>query len=432
MNEIEQVKAISILDVGRALGFEWKAGGSNPCYRGHGTKSPCLSISEGKRLFHCHSCGAKGSNIDLVKDYFNTSEGWAINWLKNQFGIKGDAIQVSDYKIVATGQKTGNEIDTRKDGTAYSDLYRDFLELCEVEPAIQYITGRGIPRDIAEASGIRVMPKYLKLDRLIEKYGGQTLQDAGLTAISARTDKPYNTFFNTRLIIPFYIRNDKQSIVFNSGNEYLIANLQGRNIDGCSGKCDGKCKCPKYRFLPNIKTTIYNSIDIDKSEAGTREICVTEGVFDCLSCIAIGHNAIAMGGAANRAIFEPEIFDKLGRLNVTLVLDNNKAGIECTEKFISAYVPKYHAKPKRLNWDSDKLKGFTDINEAIQAGAIPVPERYHSQLFNEVFTFTDEGGILFKGGAYYNPDELEKVKSFDRSKKQNIHLLKSKFEGVII
>ena len=136
-----------------------------------------------------------------------------------------------------------------------------------------------------------------------------------------------------------------------------------------------------------------------------------------------------MGGVSNKAIYEPEVFERLGRLDVILALDNDKAGRECSDAFAKVYTDTFKRKLTIFEWD--KIGNTDDPAEALEKGFLtPIPN-YHSQIVNETFITTDEGGVLFSGGAYYAPSELEQFKTMNREQKTQIHTLKHKFEGAL-
>lgn len=283
------------------------------------------------------------------------------------------------------------------------------------QEAAEYLKERGLSRDITLESDIRAIPKDFDYSPLKDRYGIDTLLKAGMFAIS-KAGKPYPVFFMHRLIIPFFDTDGK-----------IILLLQGRNIDNGDE--------PKYKFLPGIKTVVYNLRGIADAERNGKKVYITEGVIDCLSCYMLGmFHPVAIGGATNKAIYEPEIFDRLGKLNITIATDRDKAGRNFYRDFLKRYKEQFLSLPKVINWE--RIQGAKDINDTLKNDTVISPEpngkkKYRSEIIGEIFTIEDTGGILFESGVYYTPAELEKVKGLTDSEKKTMHMLKKEFQGTL-
>jgi len=439
MDVIDRIKSIPIMDIADRLGLGWRPGGKiQSCFKGHGNRTGCLSVNTEKNLFHCFSCGIGGTGIDLVMQCLNLDTAGAIQWLKGQYGIQDtyknptgrtgraftDTFRAGGYKITSGAEKplygavNGSQghikQDSRKDGREYAEIYRAFLDLLPRQEAAEYLERRGLSRDIVITSDIRTIPKDFDYTPLKDRYGIDTLLNAGLFAVSHRTGKPYPVFFRNRLIIPY----------FDTDNRTILL-LQGRNIDTGDE--------PKYKFLHGIKTTVYNLRGIADAEQNGKKVYITEGAIDCLSCYMRGmFYPIAIGGASNKAIYEPEIFNRLGKLNIIIATDRDKAGQSFYRAFLKRYKEQFLSLPKVIDWD--RIQGAKDINEIKPEMILPEPngkKRYRSEIIGDIFTIEDTGGILFESGVYYSPAELEKVKGMTDSEKRTIHLTKKVFQGTI-
>jgi DNA primase len=283
--------------------------------------------------------------------------------------------------------------------------------------SIEYLKKRGLTEDLIIKSDIRAIPKDFDYKPLKDKYGLETLLNAGLFTISKHKENPYPTFFSHRLIIPYFDMEGKDILL-----------LQGRNIDSEDE--------PKYKFLNGIKTVVYNLKGIADAERNGKKVYITEGAIDCLSCYAAGmSHAIAIGGAMNKAIYEAEIFNRLGNLEVIIATDRDTAGQSFYKDFLKKYKDKFYTLPKVIDWD--RIQGAKDMNEALTKKIIILPEqktgkkRYLSVILNDIFTIEDDGGVLFESGVYYTPYEVEKVKEFTDDEIIAAHLLKKTFQGTI-
>jgi len=435
LDDIDSIKAIPIMDIADRLGLNWKPGKVNPCFKGHGNRTGCLSVTPEKNLFHCFSCGIGGTGIDLVMQYLNLDTAGALQWLKTQYGIQdhykhpvgstrkayNGTFRGKGYKTTSGAEKTPYkadirlQTDTRRDGREYAGLYRAFVDMLPLQEAAEYLKDRGLSEDIIRKSGIRALPKDFDYKPLKDLYGIETLLKAGLFALS-KAGNPYPVFFRHRLIIPF----------FDMDGETILL-LQGRNIDSTEE--------PKYKFLPGIKTVVYNLKGLADAERSGKEIYITEGVIDCLSCYQLGMlHPIAIGGATNTAIYEPEVFNRLGKLEVTIATDRDKAGQKFYRDFVKRYKHQFLSLPNVINWN--RIQGAKDINDILKNNATlsperPQKERYYSEIVDDIFTVEDNGGALFESGVYYTPAELRKIEKIPDSGKKPIHVVKKLFQGTL-
>ena len=376
--DLQRIKDIPILDIAGRLGLDWTPGRKlYPCFKGHGNRTGCLSLTPEKNLFHCFTCGIGGSNIDLVMQCLNLDKAGAINWIKTQYGIQDTykhptgrtgraftgTLQGKGYKKTTSGAgktlygantSVLNDIkqpvspdNSKKDGREYAEIYRAFLDLLPRQEAAECLKNRGLTADIILESDIRAIPKDFDYTPLKDRYGIDTLLAAGLFAISHRTGNQYPTFFNNRLIFPYFDTDGKTILL-----------LQGRNIDTGDE--------PKYKFLSGIKTVVYNLRGIADAERNGKKVYITEGAIDCLSCYKAGmYHPIAIGGAMNKAIYEPEIFNRLGNLEIIIATDRDKAGQTFYRDFLKRYKDSFLTLPKVIDWD--RIQGAKDINEALTA-----------------------------------------------------------------
>lgn len=445
MDSIDSIKTIPIMDIADRLGLGWKSGKVNPCFKGHGNRTGCLSVTPEKNLFHCFSCGIGGTGIDLVMQTLNLDTAGAIQWLKTQYGIQDTCrhftertgrafigtFRAGGHKNTSGAGKTQygafvnasghykqpfSSDTSKKDGREYTEIYRAFIDLLPRQEAAEYLKNRGLSKDIILENEIRAIPKDFDYTPLKDRYGIETLLNAGLFA-NSKKGNPYPVFFMNRLIIPYFDTDGKTILL-----------LQGRNIDNRDE--------PKYKFLLGIKTVVYNLRGIADAEQNGKKVYITEGAIDCLSCYMRGmFHPVAIGGASNKAIYEPEIFNRLGNLNVTIATDRDNAGQSFYRNFLKRYKEQFLSLPKVIDWD--RILGAKDINDTLKNETVILPEptgkkRYRSEIIGETFTIVNTGGILFDSGVYYSPIEIKKVKGLTDSEKITTHLIKKEFHGTIV
>jgi len=86
--QVEELKAIPILDVAASLGLELR-GTSMHCFsHAHeDRKTPSLHFNVRGNYFNCFGCGIGGSTIDLVMACSGCSRKDAMLWLGQKFGL---------------------------------------------------------------------------------------------------------------------------------------------------------------------------------------------------------------------------------------------------------------------------------------------------------------------------------------------------------
>ena len=345
MNDLQPLKDIPILDIASRLNIKVDRNNKAYCFKEHDKKTPSLSFNIKGNYFKCFGCNIGGSTIDLVKEYHNSTTGEAINWIKDQHGRQDTPHATGVFK---TAFQEGNG---RKDGRQYSDIYRFFIDMLDKTEALEYLKKRGFPdfpvEIVIDDFSIRTIPKDKAGDikqSLINQYGIDKLKDCGLYAISGKTGKPYFTFFRHRLIFPYFDYDNK-----------TILTLQGRNIDTPAE--------PKYKLLSGIKTAVYNLRDMQDTEHKTLYIC--EGAIDVLSCYILeSGKQIGIAGASNKAIYAPEIFDRLGDYKIIIATDRDGTGKRFYKDFCRHYKEKYCRLPQVVNWD--EIKSGKDINDLLK------------------------------------------------------------------
>lgn len=285
------------------------------CCPFHGEKTPSFSVNPGKSMFYCFGCHEGGDIFKFIMKIENCSFMEALKLLAGRYGIP-----------IPEKQKTAAEIAREKQRESiYSanELASKFFQACLTktahgEPALAYLAGRGISREIIASFGIGyALNNFTALVTSLGKRGcqPQVLEAAGL---AAQGRGGYYDKFRNRVIIP--IRDARGRIV----------GFGGRVLDNST---------PKY--LNTAETQWFNKrrllfgLDIAlKAIRKSGRAVVVEGYMDSISLHAAGFdNVVASMGTA----FSQEQAKLLQRLaeEVIFCYDSDSAGRKASVRAVS-------------------------------------------------------------------------------------------------
>ena len=247
----------------------------------HKEKTPSFSVNPKLGIYKCFSCGAGGDALSFIQKTRNLEFYPMILELADQLGIEVprqfDKSESKDLKK--------NMLKATK---AAAEFYNDMLlnhKNPEINAALEYLTGRGITKDVIKKYGLGVAPKAFSTlyDILKKDYSNEVLEKAGIIMESREPGKFIDRFRN-RIIIP----------IQNEAGDYVAFGARTMEKDGQ----------PKY--LNSSDSMIYNKSkvlyglytarDAIKEEDG---VILMEGYFDVISAQAHGiENAVAACGTA--------------------------------------------------------------------------------------------------------------------------------------
>ena len=283
------------------------------CCPFHGEKTPSFSVNPGKSMFYCFGCHEGGDIFKFIMKIENCSFMDALKLLAGRYGIP-----------IPEKQKTAAEIAREKQRESiYSanELASKFFQACLTktahgEPALAYLAGRGISREIIASFGIGyALNNFTALVTSLGKRGcqPQVLEAAGL---AAQGRGGYYDKFRNRVII----RDARGRIV----------GFGGRVLDNST---------PKY--LNTAETQWFNKrrllfgLDIAlKAIRKSGKAVVVEGYMDAISLHAAGFdNVVASMGTA----FSQEQAKLLQRLadEVIFCYDSDNAGRKASVRAVS-------------------------------------------------------------------------------------------------
>ena len=313
--DLDRLKSIPIVDVARLLNIEIK-NKMALCFAGHDTV-PSLSFTPERNLWYCFGCKRGGTNIQLVKYYFNISDGEAIQWLAEQFSIapisKASANKLTGKKHI---HKQIAEKSKKVDSNIYqpdSEIYNWIIEKCGLSTkAYDYlINNRKYKRSTIDYFQIKSISYPQKLFyKMRNLWDLSRLINCGLVYKNKQGNYGL-IWWKPVIIFPFWIDNK-------------IKYLQGRSLDNAN---------PKYINLKGIKKPIFHSQILDNIKPLDR-ICICEGIPDTMMAYQYGWNAIGVLGTST---IDPVWIEKMLELEIIVIPDSDLAGENFAEAIKKAF-----------------------------------------------------------------------------------------------
>ena len=279
----------------------------------HKEKTPSFSVNPKLGIYKCFSCGAGGDALSFIQKTRNLEFYPMILELADQLGIEVprqfDKSESKDLKK--------NMLKATK---AAAEFYNDMLlnhKNPEINAALEYLTGRGITKDVIKKYGLGVAPKAFSTlyDILKKDYSNEVLEKAGIIMESREPGKFIDRFRN-RIIIP--IQNEMGDYVA-FGARTMEKDAQPKYLNSSDSMIYNKSK---------VLYGLYTARDAIKEEDG---VILMEGYFDVISAQAHGiENAVAACGTA----LTPDHVKLLSRYTksrrIYLSFDTDSAGQKAT------------------------------------------------------------------------------------------------------
>ena len=294
----------------------------------HDDKTPSLSVTPEKGLFHCFGCSAGGDVITFVEKIENISNKEAIQRLDVDTFIPNRRIEPPKIKQEEVPSKLTTKGELLKE---IARVYHETFKKSKV--ARNYLKSRGFENldyysrfQIGYCDGGTIknmLPKSGQMIDLLKEMG--ILNDKG------------NPSFYKCVIFPIKDTN---------GN---IQSFYGRAIED-------KRQC----YTKGSRNAVWNS-EIIKSHS---KLIITESILDAYSLIEIGFiNVLPIYGTSGFTKDHLDLLQNSSVEELIFCLDNDKAGNESLPKLLKKLEP--------LNIDISKLtlpEGIKDPNEYIQNG----------------------------------------------------------------
>lgn len=281
----------------------------------HNDKSPSLSISPDKGLYHCFSCGASGNTVKFLMDYRKVGFPEAMEELARMAGI-----DLEKYRQESAGPGSREKerlYALNQEAMVY--YHRQLLEDPGAAPAREYLKKRRLTRDSVERfrlgfGGSGWQGLY---DAMRERgYSDQELEQASLVS---KGKQGYFDRFRERIIYP---------IMDNSGR---VAGFGGRVLQKDARGA---------KYLNSAETPVFHKsrllFGLDKAAdaiSRSRTALVVEGYMDV---IALHQNGIGNAVAALGTAFGESHLGILKRYceKVVFLFDGDAAGLAAANRAV--------------------------------------------------------------------------------------------------
>ena len=289
----------------------------------HDEKSPSLSVSPSKGLFHCFGCGAGGDVIRFVERIENLGFTEAAERLADRAGIQ---LRYLDEGRSGPARQPGQRARLVEAHKAAAAFYAEQLRAPEARAAREYLTERGFDDEIAARYGCGYAPSgwdALTKHLLARKFTPAELIAGGLSRQSSRGSLIDR--FHRRLLWPI---RDVGGDVVGFGARRLF------DDDPIEAKYLNTPETPIYK-----KSQLLYGVDLAKREiARQHRAVVVEGYTDVMACHLAGvTTAVATCGTS----FGAEHISVLRRLlmdsdaftgEVIFTFDGDAAGMKAAER----------------------------------------------------------------------------------------------------
>lgn len=205
---IDEIRSrVDILDVVQSRVVLKKKGANYwGCCPFHNEKTPSFCVNVQKGIFKCFGCGEGGDAISFLMKINNQSFNDVIKDLALQFGIELPTTNGNSKQYTEEKQKIKDSL-----SKACEYFHNNLLNLPEAQGALNYLSKRGITKEIIEEYKLGYSPKnYTQLQlHFKSEYTPDILEKAGLTVKTEKGD--YVDRFRHRIMIP--IRDDAGTVI---------------------------------------------------------------------------------------------------------------------------------------------------------------------------------------------------------------------------
>ena len=279
----------------------------------HGEKTPSFSVSPDKGIYYCFGCHKGGSVINFEMEIEGLSYPDAVRALAKRAGL--EVPEDEQYQSRYRQQERLWALHKEAARFFHSRLYAPIGA-----NALQYATGRGMPKSILTKFGIGYAPDSWTdlVDYLRSKnYSDQELRDSGLVTVSQKNGNLFDRF-RDRLMFP-------------------IIDVRG-NVIGFGGRIMNSSDKSVAKYLNSPETLIFNkrknlfALNLaKKSKLGY--LILVEGYMDAIALHQYGFDcAVASLGTA----LTEDGANLLSRYTeqVVLIYDGDEAGQNATQRAI--------------------------------------------------------------------------------------------------
>ena len=270
----------------------------------HTEKTPSFTVSPEKQMYYCFGCQAGGNVFTFVMEHERIEFPDAVRALGQRVGVEVP----ERAEVEGPDPNAGIHFANRMAAEFY---HRRLLDSGDAEATREYLTGRGVGRELWETFLLGWAPE--SWDELIEEgarqgVGEDALQQAGLVGRSEKTGGLYDRF-RGRVMFPIRAVGGK------------VVAFSGRRLDAEEPKYLNTADTPVFAK----GRTLFN---LDLARAAIRRsgaVAIVEGNFDVVALTGAGFkNVVAPLGTA----FTPDQARVLKRYTSTayLAYDGDPAG----------------------------------------------------------------------------------------------------------
>lgn len=288
----------------------------------HDEKSPSLSVSPARNLFHCFGCGAGGDVIRFVERIEHLSFTDAVENLAARAGIQLRYAEGGS----GPGRPSGQRARLVEAHTVAAAFYVDQLGTPDAQPARDYLAERGFDAAVTERFGCGYAPGGW--DTLTRYLLGRGFSPAELTLAGLSRESGRGSLidrFHRRLLWPI---KDVSGDVVGFGARRI------HDDDKIEAKYLNTPETPLYK-----KSQLLYGMDVAKREiARLHQAVIVEGYTDVMACHLAGiTTAVATCGTA----FGGEHINVIRRLlmdsdtftgQVVFTFDGDAAGMKAAER----------------------------------------------------------------------------------------------------
>lgn len=254
----------------------------------HEDKKPSMSYDSGRYKVHCFSasCNADYDIFDLyaIKNNLTPNSKEVFDGVYNWLGISTDKPKGNNSFLQEKNTITSLPDEVRDKGTDYRQFFIEAQKNLSDRDCVDYLNKRGISTETAK------------------KYGLGYVSDWQSPKALKENKNPPKT---RRVIIP------------TSDFSYAARDISEKENN--------------YSKMKEGEINIFN-VEALKQEFSC---FVTEGEFDALSFLELGHNAVSLGSASNTRSFLKKIKELSNNCSLIIVLDADNSGKEATEQLVS-------------------------------------------------------------------------------------------------
>jgi DNA primase len=288
----------------------------------HDEKSPSLSVSPSRGLFHCFGCSAGGDVIRFIERIEHLSFTEAVENLAARAGIQLRYAEGGSGASRPSGQRA-RLVDAHAQAAAF---YADQLLTPDAQPAREFLSARGFDADVAKQFGCGYAPGGW--DALTNYLLGRGFSPSELTLGGLSKESGRGSLidrFHRRLVWPI---KDVSGDVVGFGARRI------HDDDRIEAKYLNTPETPIYK-----KSQLLYGMDVAKREiAKQHKVVVVEGYTDVMACHLAGvTTAVATCGTAfggehigviRRLLMDNDAFTG----EVIFTFDGDAAGMKAAER----------------------------------------------------------------------------------------------------